>query len=54
MNEPTFKPISHKAENWQEIKDLATELTQERGSTVSLAAAVAEAVKFFKENRPKS
>lgn len=47
------QPIRFRIEKYQEIKDLATELSEERGSNVYMTDAVSEAVKFFKENRPK-
>lgn len=52
-NHPAFKPIKLKLDKWQEVSDLAQELETERGSSVSLSDAIAEAIKFFKENRPK-
>jgi hypothetical protein len=48
-----YKPVRFKTENWQKIKDLADELSEERGSNVYLPDAVMESIKFYKENRPK-
>jgi len=47
------KPIRLRLDKWQDVKDLADELSEERGSDYSLPDTISEAVKFYRENRPK-
>jgi hypothetical protein len=55
MKKGAFKPVNLKTERWQEIKDLSEELAAERGiENISLPDVIGEAIKFFKENRPKT
>lgn len=51
--QPDYKPIRMKTPKWQEIKDRADALAEERGGSVSLPDYISEASKFFEENRPK-
>jgi hypothetical protein len=51
--EPAYKPIKFRPAKWQEIQDLADELSAERGSSVYLPDTVSEAIKFYRENRKK-
>ena len=53
--EPDYKPIRFQRVVWHEIKDLADELAKERGrQKEDLTKVVAEAVKFYRDNRPKA
>jgi len=52
--EPAYKPIRFQLVVWKEIQALADELAKERGrQKEDLTKVVAEAVKFYKYNRPK-
>jgi hypothetical protein len=49
-----IKHVKVTAEQRSVIEALAAELSEERGSSVSLPAAVMEAVMFYRANRPKA
>lgn len=51
INLPKDKPIRMKTDKWQEVKDLAEELSSELNMNVSLPDAIGHAIKFFKEHR---
>lgn len=53
MADDKSKVVKMRTEKWQEAKDLADTLAAERGSIVYVTDAIAEAVKFFSEHRPK-
>lgn len=51
---PPFRQVKMKTEIWQDAKDMADELQAERGGTVSIADAIAEALRALREKRDKS
>lgn len=47
------QPIRFQISKYTEIKELAAQLSEERGNITNMTDAVSEAIKFFKENRPQ-
>lgn len=45
------KPIRFKLDKWQEVRDLADELSDELNMTVYLQDAVGYAIKFYHEHK---
>lgn len=52
MSDPSTKPIRMQTAQWQIVRDLADELSEEFGFSFSLPAAIVFAIKFTKDNRP--
>jgi len=47
---PKDKPIRLKTDKWQEVKDLADELSDELSMNVSLPDAISYLIKFYREH----
>lgn len=49
--QPKDKPVRLKLDKWQEVKDLAEELSEELNMNVSLPDAISHAIKFYQEHK---
>jgi hypothetical protein len=50
INLPKDKPIRLKTDKWQELKNLADELSADLGISVSLPDAIGHLLKFYREH----